>query len=264
MGEMMERYKTFLKEQDWFREGDCVYVSSDLLELSKLFRENGERLDPDGLIELLRDLTGEKGTLIFPTYNWDFCKGIAFDYRKTISRTGALSRAALKRDDFKRTRHPIYSWCVAGEGQEELVANRSADSFGPDSVFSYLKRVDAKCLSLGLPALSGQTYIHYVEQCVGVPYRYRKEFTADYTDAEGRTEKYTCSMYVRDLQMDPRHKNGFAPLAEKMSREGKISSADFGGVEHHLLRAADLERAVMEDITGNDSALMYDYHHIGR
>ena len=69
-------------------------------------------------------------------------------------------------------------------------------------------------------------------------------------------------MYVRDLDMDPRHINGFEPLAEIMQKEGSIIDADYDVVPCHYLRISDLDEAVRQDILENDSGNMYHYNHL--
>lgn len=259
----VQHFGSWLKALEWVEKGDCIYVVSDMLELAKVYRDAGEKLDLDCLIEMLQQLVGEEGTLLFPTFNWDFCKGVGFDYHKTPVRTGALSKAALKRQDFTRTAHPLYSFAVWGKRQGELLQNKSLDSFGQGTIFEKLFDWDAKVLVIGLPPLQGVTYIHHVEQIVGVPYRYNKEFIGDYTDADGVCSRRTYRMYVRDLDMDPRHLSGFRPLAEQMKEKGLILSADYcGAVPCHTLRIEDLDRAVREDILENDSGNMYAYRHL--
>ena len=259
----MEAFRTYIEwlaDREWIRRGDCIYVISDMLELAKAYRSHGERLELDNLVEGLQGLAGKEGTLLFPAFNWDFCKGIAFDYYRTPVRTGALSKAALKREDFARTAHPLYSFAVWGAGQGELLADRSRDSFGPGTIFEKMYQWDAKILAIGLPALKGASYIHHVEQMVGVPYRYNKEFTAPYRDAEGLCGMRTYRMYVRDLEKDPRHINGFWPLEEKMREDGLILSGSYEGVPSSFVRIADLDAAARKDILENDSRNMYDYH----
>lgn len=247
----------WLRSFDWIKKGDCVYVISDMLELAKVFRAQGKRLVLDDLLEALQELTGEEGTLLFPAFNWDFCKGVGYDHHKTPVRTGALPKAALQRKDFARTSHPIYSFAVWGAHKDELLSNDSLDSFGPGTIFEQMLQWDARALVIGMAALRGNTYIHHVEQTVGVPYRYNKEFTGDYTDQAGVCERRTYRMYVRDLELDPRHIDGFRPLEEKMSREGLIQTAFYETVPCHLMRIADLDRAVRQDILENDSKNMY-------
>lgn len=257
-----QRFTDWLDSLGWIRRGDCIYIVSDMLELVKLYRRQGARFSSAELIEYLQQAVGEEGTLLFPTFNWDFCKGVGYDYYKTPVRTGALSKAALGRADFDRTAHPLYSFAVWGAGRKELLENASVDSFGPGTVFEKLYDWNARILVIGLPALSGVSYIHHVEQTVGVPYRYSKDFTGDYTDENGTCTRRTYRMYVRDLDMDPKHINGFEPLAEQMKADGLIQTAAYSGlVPCHMLLISDLDAAVRNDILYNDSGKMYVYHH---
>lgn len=254
-------FTAWLENLAWIQEGDCVYVVSDMLELAKAYKEQGTKLELNTLIDKLQQLVGMEGTLLFPTFNWDFCKGVGFDYYKTPVRTGALSKAALKRQDFARTAHPLYSFAVWGAYREELLQNDAVDAFGPGTIFEKLSDWNAKVLVIGLSPLQGVTYVHHVEQMVGVPYRYHKEFTADYTDAAGVCERRIYRMYVRDLDMDPREINGFAPLSEQMSKKELIRSEYYVTVPCHLLQITDVDTAVRRDILENDSRNMYVYQH---
>ena len=255
-------FMEWIKWLDWIDRGDCVYVVSDMLELAKVYKEQGVKLELDLLIDKLQLLVGEEGTLLFPAFNWDFCQGIGFDYHRTPVRTGALSKAALKRHDFVRTAHPIYSFAVWGAHMQELIENNSVDSFGQGTIFDMLYDWNAKVLVIGLSPLQGVTYIHHVEQKVGVPYRYNKEFSGDYTDGSGVCAKRTYRMYVRDLDMDPMHINGFEPLSEQMKADGLIHTADYSSsVSCHMLQISDLDAAVRNDILNNDSGKMYVYRH---
>ena len=65
--------------------GDRVLVASDVTTLCWEALQQGKKFDLDRLIDLLQKKIGPEGTLLFPTYNWDFCHGKAFDYRKNIS-----------------------------------------------------------------------------------------------------------------------------------------------------------------------------------
>lgn len=257
---MMEvSYPDWLEAQNWIKKGDCVYVISDILELAKTYRVQGEKLQLSHVVEKLQELVGEEGTLLFPTFNWDFCKGIAFDYYKTPCRTGALSTAALKHEGFQRTAHPIYSFAVWGKKQAELMENDAVDSFGPGTIFEKLYDWNAKALVIGIPPLSGLTYIHHVEQVVGVPFRYHKTFTADYTTADGVCTERSYRMYVRDLDIDPKEINGFAPLGEIMERDGLIRKAYYSGVPSEMLYIRDADTAARKDILENEARNMYDY-----
>ena len=64
--------------------------------------------DLDAIIEKV----GPEGTILIPCFNWDFCKGKKFNYLETPPQIGSLPKIAFKREDFKRTKHPIYSFLV--------------------------------------------------------------------------------------------------------------------------------------------------------
>ena len=156
-------YERIIEQIDDIKQGDTVYIVSDILALSIASRENGERFDIQKFIDSILKKIGEDGTILIPTFNWGFCKGETFDIRKTVSKTGALGNAAMKRKDFKRTKHPIYSFMVWGKDKELLTNMDYQEGFGQDSVFDYMYKKKAKALVIGLPTLSGLTFIHYVE-----------------------------------------------------------------------------------------------------
>lgn len=51
--------------------------------------KNNSSTDFNDFIDGLLEEVGSEGTVVFPCYNWDFCKGLAFDYRTTPSKTGS-------------------------------------------------------------------------------------------------------------------------------------------------------------------------------
>ena len=255
-------YDEILNQIDEIQKGDIVYVVSDILQLSLASREAGVRFDINRFLDSILSKVGEEGTVLIPTFHWGFCKGETFDIKKTVSKTGALGNAALKRADFKRTKHPIYSFMVWGKEKELLTQIDNKEAFGEDSIFGYLHRNKAKGFVIGLPILSGLTFVHYVEQCVGVPYRYSKNFTAGYIDENGVESVKTYSMYVRDLEMDPRHIDGFKPLSHIMEKEGVSKDYLFNGVPFHIVDLEGAYEITKNDITLNDSKNMYVYNHL--
>lgn len=196
-------YEVILEKIRNIDKGDLIYVISDVLELAKKSRLNGEKFDAQIFLQSIMKKVGTEGTILVPTFNWDFCKGKTFDYRHTPGKTGALGNAALKNNEFIRTKHPIYSFAVWGKRQDEILSIDVEDSFGKDTIFDYLYKNHAKAFVIGLNALDGLTMVHYIEQIVGVPYRYLKVFEGKYIDAQGIEQTKKASMYVRDLSIDP-------------------------------------------------------------
>lgn len=184
------------------KKGDTLFVSSDITQMLCDAQEKNEELTLDMIIDVLKEAVGPEGNLIFPTYNWGFCKGKPFDYKKTRSKTGALSQQALWRSEFKRTKHPIYSFAVYGKDKDYLTSLDYKDSFGSDTIFGWLYKVGAKNLFINIDYAHSATLGHYVEECNNAPYRFLKEFTSDYIDENGECSKRTYSMFVRYLDCD--------------------------------------------------------------
>ena len=182
-------------------KGDIIDVSSDMANVLLYCRRIGVRLVPDHLIDSLQELVGPEGTVMIRTFTWDFCHGDPFDIRTSPSRVGALGNAAMKRADFKRTGHPIYSWMVWGKRADELLRMDQPNAFGPGSVFDFLDINHAKQLTLGNTSSDSTTQMHHVEAACKVPYRFDKPFTGEYTDYSGNTCLKTYSMHVRPLNL---------------------------------------------------------------
>ena len=193
--------KKCIKQLDIF-PGDNLLVSSSILGLLIKCKQNKEDFNPNIIIDCLIEKIGPNGNLLFPTYNWDFCKGYAFDYFKTVSRVGALSNFALKRKDFERSHNPIYSFAVYGKNKDEICNLKHQSCFGLNSPFGFLIKNNGKNLFIGLDYKDGFTFAHLAEQKVGVSYRYFKTFKGNYLDKLYRKKNLNFKMYVRKLELN--------------------------------------------------------------
>ena len=94
----------------------------------------------------------------------DFCIGKEYDIRSDKSETGSLSKVALQRSDFRRTKHPIYSFAVSGKDREKLLSLDDQSGWGPNSLFAYFHKSGAKNLFIGIDYKNGFTFDHYFEE----------------------------------------------------------------------------------------------------
>jgi len=181
-------------------KGDTVMLVSDVTSLLLSYKKQGKSFDINLFLDVLLEKIGNQGTLLIPTYNYDFCKGITFDYVNTPPVTGSIAKTALKRKDFKRTANPIHSFAVTGKDKDLLCKLKHLSSFGDDSPFYYLHKKNAKYFSICLNFTElGFTPAHYVEEKVGVSYRYFKKFSGNYIDQTGNQKKVEYKFYVKDL-----------------------------------------------------------------
>lgn len=238
-------------------KGDIILLSSDITDLFLQCQEHGEVFDVNILLDHFQEAIGEDGTLLIPTYNWGFCQGKTFDYKRTPSKTGAIGNAALRRKDFIRTKHPIYSFAVWGKDAVKLADMDNIESFGPDSPFAYLEQVNAKNAFIGASLRNSFTYIHYIEQKLGAKYRYSKMFKSHYIDQDKVDTVREYAMYVRDLDLgvvcapDP-----FVDMlyANHVVRHGLINR-----VPYEVIRFGDVTPFIQDDILHNKSKNLCRY-----
>jgi aminoglycoside 3-N-acetyltransferase len=84
-----------------------------------------------------------------------------------------------------------------GNARLSVVQDLGRHSIGEDSAFDKLrKKGGTRFLFLGVSPSKCMTYTHYVEERLGVPYRYNRDFTGTITDDQG-TARETYSLFVR-------------------------------------------------------------------
>lgn len=239
-------------------KGDVVLLTSDITDLFLQCQEHGERFDPNVLLDRFQEAIGEVGTLLVPTYNWGFCQGKTFDYWKTPSKTGAIGNAALRRKDFRRTKHPIYSFAVWGKDTDFLCALDNVESFGADSPFAYLEKVNGKNVFIGSASMRNSfTYIHYIEQKTGASYRFSKTFRSHYVDQDGQESEKAYAMYVRNLDLDVVCTPD--PFVDELYANQAIQSGLINSVPYEVIRFSDITPFIMNDILHNRSRKLCRY-----
>lgn len=250
-------YQKVLSHLDRIQKGDIVYIISDILQWIKITKENGESFDRNLFIDSVIQKVGKEGTILIPTFNWGFCKGRVFDYYHTPSETGALGNAALKRDDFIRTKHPIYSFAVYGKDKNKLFQMDPKNSWGRDTIFDYLVEKRSKSLVIGLPAMAGNTIFHHAEQMVGVPFRFHKDFTADYIDWEGNRERKTYAQYVRFMEYTIQEHT--EPLDYILEVMNICDTQIINGIPFRTVLSKEMYDLIVMDIKYNDCRNTYKY-----
>ena len=176
------------------RERDILFIHSSYKSFGGV--EGG----PQTVIDALLDVIGPEGTLIMPTFNYDFLKGIPWDFRTTPSQMGVLTELVRTDPRAKRMHHAIYSMSAIGKHADELVAHRTNDCFGETTIFKKFRDWDAKILILGLPYSKSITFLHHCEQAAGVDYRFLKEFKGTAIDAQGKLHEESYTMFARDVE----------------------------------------------------------------
>ncbi|RTJ57328.1 AAC(3) family N-acetyltransferase [Campylobacter jejuni] len=240
------------------QDDEYILFAGNLVFFLEIYRQGSSikelKLVLNNFLDLLLQKANKSG-IALQAFNWDFCKGFAYDILKTKSQTGTLSNIALARSDFKRTKHPIYSFAVAGKFQKELVALENKGAFDSDSPFAFMHKNNAKMIIIDLPLQHSFTFVHYVEECLKVDYRFNKSFEALYTDEKRKTELKSYSMFVRKTNVE----TSLYPLEKIFQNERAMHVSYYKNI---CIKKIDLNKAyeiIARDIIENKSRNLMFY-----
>lgn len=240
------------------KKGDCIYLSSDIIGIALEFRKQKERLDQNKLIDTFIDAVGPEGTILIPTFNFDFSNHGYYDYINSKGTTGALGNTALARSDFKRTLHPLHSFAVWGADKDYLCSMENSNSFGTDSPFGYLIGRHARQVILGTDYLHALTFMHYAESTCNVPYRYMKTFVGEYTTETGDKEIRSYIYPVRKLEIRPEECSNL--IGEIFESKGTSKKLVLGEITSYMLDIAKSYPILCDDIINNQCRNIYTFN----
>lgn len=186
--------------QSGIEKGDTVMIHSGLSGYLRRFKKRGIEITPVDILNSFMESAGDKGTLIFPTFNFEFTKGVTFDIRNTKSETGVLTEVARLHPLSVRTGHPMFSFCVTGYHKSKFTNLYNFSAFGSDSPFAKLLELDGKVAVLDIPGEICMTLHHHVEEMENAPNRFHKIFKGGYIDIDGTEEVREFNVYSRILE----------------------------------------------------------------
>lgn len=178
------------------KKGDIVFSHSNVGFLG--IPEGGFSLQnvTNTLLEAFFDVIGEEGTLIVPTFTYSFSQEREFDPDNTPSTCGMFTEAVRNHSMAQRSEDPCVSVAGMGAKAKELLSGLSENAYGHNSFFDRLYKADGVICNINFDA--GSTFIHYVERCLNVPYRFDKTFVGRFKRNE-RIETRSSTIFVRKM-----------------------------------------------------------------
>lgn len=194
--------------------------------------------------ESVLERIGPEGTLVVPTFTYSFPKGEVFDPDATASDMGMFSEWVRRHADAQRSFDPCYSIAAIGGAATGLTADVPENSFGPDSFFDRFYHAGGKILNLNFDA--GSTFVHYVERCLDVPYRFDKTFTGRVLmRGEERAARSTIWVCYRS---DDALVASFEPFDRLARENGLFETRPLGRGEVGLITAADTDDLIRQTL----------------
>jgi aminoglycoside 3-N-acetyltransferase len=227
------------------KKNDIIFVHSDIINLpisSGIINiKKKVRFICDNIFKTLEKVVGKNGTIITPTFNYDFCKIKKFDLYKTPSKEGVFTEYFRNNKNVIRTINPIHSVAVYGFLKEKLTNNIGNNCFGVDSIFEKIYKHNAWIIFLGT-TLQSCTFVHRCEELANVPYRFYKKFSG-FLIIKGKKTFINHSYYCRYKNKFKNYNNGntIHDKLEKNLLEKKILIKPYKKFDISGVRAANLQ-----------------------
>lgn len=211
-------------EATGIRPGSLILVHSALFALGRMEGVSIGAI-PARIYDVLRHHLGAEGTVAVPTFNFDFCDGVAFHRQHTPSvAMGAFSEFVRQLPQSRRSPHPLQSLAAIGPLSKTLAERDTPGAFEPGGSFDALLEHDVTIVMLGC-GINAVSLVHWAEERVGVPYRYWKSFSGHYRDGRW-TGHRTYRLYARDLVRDPEVR--VEPVGSVLEQRGQWRRAPLG------------------------------------
>lgn len=207
------------------RNGDTVFIHSNIGFYGRM--EGAESADRicEGFFSALKEVLGEEGTIVVPTFSYSFCHNEEYHVNTTASGCGMFSEFVRKQDGVVRSMDPNFSIAAWGKLKEYYAEPCANESFG---VGSFWERFLVKCgkiLCMNMDC--GSTFVHYMERVNQVSYRYNKAFNGEMWDTQERSKRDYFVHYVYDLEK-PQDGPYFGRLDKKCHEQGICVVANLG------------------------------------
>ncbi|MBI3166423.1 MAG: AAC(3) family N-acetyltransferase [Chloroflexi bacterium] len=213
-----------------------VKIESDTIVVHTSYKSlGGVDGGVDTVIDVMRELMGKDGTVLFPTFNFQsWTETHYFDVLETPSKMGMITEQARLRPDAKRSPHPIYSFAVLGARADEFARTEDVEAYGPNSAFALFHRLNATIISIGLDFKNSFSMNHLIEYNVGCDYRRIKEFAGTYMGYDRAPQIKMYTMYVRAHE---RVKTYIVPGMNDLLHAGIIKEIRVGAAKVHYMTA---------------------------
>ncbi|WP_165791351.1 AAC(3) family N-acetyltransferase [Aeromonas jandaei] len=231
--------------------GSALMVHSDAMAVAQFpgqSNDAGMHTFWSGVQEWL----GDEGTLLVPTFTYSLTRKVCFDRATSPSEVGLMTELFRTLPDVGRTRDPIFSMAVWGAGGDEIITAGGHDCFGQDSPFAWLAAHDGWIAGFACHP-DRITFTHYVEQQLGVDYRFMKRVEGEVCEG-GAVRPWYCDYFVRRL--DLASEIDLSRLVEALKSQNKWHQGLFGRLPVWAVRCADFAAVAKQLIAEHPHALI--------
>lgn len=158
------------------QEGDTLLIHSNLMMLGSIEGAHQREEILAFYLQAFQNVLGSSGTVAVPAFFYEYARfGEPFDTKHSpVSKSlGAFSSYVTALPKTVRSCNPLQSIAALGSKAELIAGGDSLSGYGVNSPWHRLRQQKAKILFIGI-GVETMTYVHYIEQAVGVPHMYWK------------------------------------------------------------------------------------------
>ncbi|MBI1838265.1 MAG: AAC(3) family N-acetyltransferase [Flavobacteriia bacterium] len=152
---------------------DIVFISADFKNIAYALKKKKLTVNIDKFINHLQTIL-TNGTIVIPAYTDNLKTGGIFNYLTDKPTTGSVSNRVYKRKDFIRSKDPLHSVFAWGKENKTILHLQDKSTFGPNSIYAFLHRQNAKFIFIDVHIENSFTFVHYVEENLKVKHRQYK------------------------------------------------------------------------------------------
>lgn len=230
--------------------GDCVLVHSDLRGFGLPENQTSREEILAFYEEAIRSVIGKGGTLAVPAYFYEYARyGQPFDVNNSpvSASLGSFSQWITSLSGAIRSCNPLQSIAATGKRAGEISGGNSLSGYGVESPWHRLRKLGGKILFLGAP-IQSMTFVHYIEQQIGVPHLYFKIFPYPVIKDGKELPGHPVSA-VRYLDYAIHY--NLAAYQQKLSDEGFLRSHLLHSIPLYAINAEDAFRIGIRELSCN-------------
>lgn len=151
-----------------------------------------------GVYRAMREVIGDEGTIVVPTYLLGASPQLVFDPRNTPSLAcGSFSEYVRTLEGSIRSQCPLHNHSGIGPDAKVLETVDGSVSLGAGSDFDALYEAGFSTLLLGCPFPDGATFIMHFEAMAEVSFREWTNLERTVVNADGSSRTHSCRYYQR-------------------------------------------------------------------
>ncbi|HDV6424590.1 TPA: aminoglycoside N(3)-acetyltransferase [Campylobacter coli] len=231
------------------KAGDMICVHTEIFNLGTPLLKKEKYLKT--LIECFLEILKNNGTLVMPTFSYSFCKNEIYNKNESKCTVGLLNNFFRRLPGVIRSNDPIFSFAAYGF-KANLFQVENNSCFGKNSGYDILIKNDAKIVYLG--ADWAHTFVHYIEEKVGVDYRYFKTFRGYIIDENNQKHERKIDYYVRCL--DKPSELNLLTIAKLLEKSGRFKKRIFGGSNISAINTNDFKNIIIQALNTDKHILV--------